>query len=363
MKRLKGMPVGAWMLLMGGMAVIGLAGCGEPEPAAQPRPVSVKLMTVGHTSDRVRRYPGRVVATERAELAFRVSGQLVALPVRDGQKVEQGELLAELDARDFRNDLDQRLADAKLAGNQYRRGQTLSKRGMIADSELDELTARHQQAQAALSQARDNLSYTRLTAPYDGVVASTEQENHQFVQAREPVLYLQSADTIDVHFSVSEGFIRRVLPLGPSFRPEVVFPGLPEQRFRAVYREHESRPGATQAYTIVVTLPVPDDLVLLPGMSVTVRVDRAAERQGDKTAPIVPVEAVFNGDEATGARVWRLDTENDTVEAQPVTLGAVSGDGVASLEGLSAGDRIVVAGVHRLEEGQAVRELTRERGL
>lgn len=117
MKRLKGMPVGAWMLLMGGMAVIGLAGCGEPEPAAQPRPVSVKLMTVGHTSDRVRRYPGRVVATERAELAFRVSGQLVALPVRDGQKVEQGELLAELDARDFRNDLDQRLADAKLAGN------------------------------------------------------------------------------------------------------------------------------------------------------------------------------------------------------------------------------------------------------
>ena len=63
MKRLKGMPVGAWMLLMGGMAVIGLAGCGEPEPAAQPRPVSVKLMTVGHTSDRVRRYPGRVVAT------------------------------------------------------------------------------------------------------------------------------------------------------------------------------------------------------------------------------------------------------------------------------------------------------------
>ena len=51
------------------------------------------------------------------------------------------------------------------------------------------------------------------------------------------------------------------------------------------------------------------------------------------------------------------------MEAQPVTLGAVSGDGVAILEGLSAGDRIVVAGVHRLEEGQAVRELTRERGL
>jgi len=363
MKLLKGMPVWAWVLSIGGMAVIGLAGCGEPEPAAQPRPVSVKMMTVADTGDRVRRYPGRVVATERAELAFRVSGQLVSLPLRDGQKVEQGELLAELDARDFRNDLDQRRAEAKLAENQYRRGQTLSKRGMIADSELDQLTARHQRAQAALSQARDNLSYTRLTAPYDGVVASTEQENHQFVQAREPVLYLQSADTVDVHFSVSEGFIRRLLPLGPSFRPEVVFPDLPEQRFRAVYREHESRPGTTQAYTIVVTLPVPEDLVLLPGMSATVRVDRAAERQSDTAPLIVPVEAVFNGDEETGARVWRLDSENDTVEARAVTLGAVSGDGVAILEGLSAGDRIVVAGVHRLEEGQAVRELTRERGL
>tara|TARA_R100000656_G_scaffold117472_1_gene90817 strand:- start:3547 stop:4632 length:1086 start_codon:yes stop_codon:yes gene_type:complete len=357
----KGMPVRA--LLVVGVAVAGLAGCGEPKTPAQPRPVPVKLTMVGDTGERVRRYPGRVVATEQTEMAFRVSGQLVSLPVREGQRVEQGELLAELDARDFRNELDQRRADAKLAENQYRRGQTLSERGMIADSELDELTARHQQAQAALSHARDTLSYARLTAPYDGVVAGTEQENHQFVQARDPVLYLQSTDTLDVHFSVSENFIRRVLPLDRSFRPDVVFSGLSEQRFSAVYREHESRPGATQAYTIVLTLPMPDKVELLPGMSATVYVDEAALRHADKVPLTVPMAAVFNSDEESGARVWRFDPRSNKVQAQAVKLGEVSGDGVAILDGLSPGDRIVVAGVHRLKNGQAVRELTGERGL
>lgn len=358
-----GVPTGAWMLWILGVTALGIVGCSEQKTAPEPRPVFVKLMTVGEPGTRVRRFPGRVVATRHAELAFRVSGQLVSLPVREGQRVEQGELLAKLDARDFRNQLEQRRADATLATSQYQRGRTLSERGVIADSELDRLTARHQQAQAALSLARDNLSYTRLTAPYDGVVASTEQENHQFVQAREPVLYLQSTETIDVYFAVSERFMRGVLPLDQSFRPTVMFPGLSERRFRAVYREHESRPGSAQAYTIVLTLPMPEDVVLLPGMSATVRVSQATPRSAEAAAPTVPVEAVFNDDGDSGARVWRLDPDNGTVHAQAVTLGEVSSDGVAILEGLSPGDRIVVAGVHRLEEGQAVRELTRERGL
>ncbi|QJX02671.1 HlyD family efflux transporter periplasmic adaptor subunit [Alcanivorax sp. IO_7] len=102
---------------------------------------------------------------------------------------------------------------------------------MIAESELDELLSRYHQARAAFKLARDNLSYTRLLAPYNGVVASTEQENHQFVQAQEPVMNLQSSATIDVRFSVSQSFISRMAPLDRTFRAEVIFPALPEQRF------------------------------------------------------------------------------------------------------------------------------------
>ena len=350
-------------VLMAVMVLLGLAGCEEPAQQPESAPVPVKLVTVDRSGDSGRRYPGRVVATERSQLAFRVSGQLVELPVKDGQRVEKGTLLARLDPQDFENELERSRADAELAGKNYQRGRALAERGVIADSELDELSTRYRQAQAALKLARDNLSYTRLVAPYDGVVASTEQENHQFVQAQEPVVNLQSSATIDVRFSVSQSFISRAAPLDRNFQPEVVFPGLPDQRFPAVYREHEARSGSTQAYAVVVTLPTPEALAVLPGMSAEVWVDESRLSNGGRARARVPVGAVFNQDGQEGARVWRLDPEAGTVHAKSVMLGEVTGAGVEILDGLKPGDQVVSAGVHRLEEGQEVRELTRERGL
>ncbi|QJX02670.1 biotin/lipoyl-binding protein [Alcanivorax sp. IO_7] len=79
--------------------MLGLVGCEEPAPKAKDGPVPVKLVTVDRGDNGGRRYPGRVMATERSQLAFRVSGQLVELPVKDGQRVEEGQLLARLDPR------------------------------------------------------------------------------------------------------------------------------------------------------------------------------------------------------------------------------------------------------------------------
>ncbi|WOA30399.1 efflux RND transporter periplasmic adaptor subunit [Alloalcanivorax xenomutans] len=338
-------------------------GCAETQPEPEARPAPVKVITVGEASEREFQYPGRVAATSRSQLAFRVSGQLIELPVHDGQRVEKGALLARLDPRDFQNQLKERRADAELVDKQYQRGVTLARRGVIAESELDELRARRDQARASLNLARDNLSYTRLTAPFDGVVASTEQENHQFVQARDPVLHLQSSDTIDIHFSVPEHFIRETVPFDDDFSVEVVFPGRPEQRFRAVYREHETRPGSAQAYNVALTLPAPETFRVLPGMSVTVLVDPAQMRADRAPLLRVPVAAVFTRDGQAGAWVWRYHPDSQTVRAQPVELGDIADAGVAIRSGVQVGDRIVIAGVHALQEGQTVREMTRERGL
>ena len=351
------------MRVVGGVAfaVLALAGCEEQAAEPESGPVPVKLATVDRSEDGARRFPGRVMATERSELAFRVSGQLIELPVKDGERVKKGQLLARLDPRDFQNELDRSGADVELAKKNYQRGQALAERGVIADSELDRLSSRYQQARSAYKLARDNLSYTRILAPYDGVVASTDQENYQFVQAREPVIHLQSSATIDVRFSVPQSFITRAAPLDQTFRAEVIFPALPDRRFPAVYREHEARSGATQAYFVVVTLPVPEELAVLPGMSAEVRVGKDHLDQAQR--PRVPIAAVFNQDGSEGAWVWRLDPEAGTVHAENVTLGPVTGAGVEILDGLQPGDRVVSAGVHRLKEGQAVRELARERGL
>src|SRR5699024_4467195 len=154
-----------------------------------------------------------------------------------------------------------------------------------------------------------------------------------------------------------------VTPFRENFQAEVIFPGLPDQRFRAVYREHETRPGSAQAYTVALTLPAPETFQVLPGMSVTVLVDPTNRHAGDAPLPRVPVEAGFTQDGEDGARVWRFDPDSRTVRSQPVELGDLSDAGVAVRRGIRTGDQVVVAGVHALQEGQVVREMTRERGL
>jgi len=78
-----------WALV--GLSLV-MAGCGDEPPAEAPLPQPVKLYTVnGDSAGQLRHYPGRVVATEGSQLAFRVSGQLVKLPVRAGEQVKKGQ--------------------------------------------------------------------------------------------------------------------------------------------------------------------------------------------------------------------------------------------------------------------------------
>lgn len=349
-----------WITL--GLA-LALWGCGEEPQTEAAMPQPVKLQTVNGGDGALRHYPGKVVATEGSELAFRVSGQLERFPVRAGEQVKKGQLLAALDPSDFRNQLADRQAQYDLAESQYQRGISLRERGVISEAQFDEIEAKRRQAQAALSLARDNVNYTRLKAPYGGTVARTEVENYQFVQAKQPILYLQGDKNIDIEFAVSERFFTNLRKDGEDYQPDVRFEGAPNTTFKASYKEHEaSADDRTQTYIITLTMPNPEGIMVLPGMSVDVAIDLSQIMRATDTLPVVPAGAVFNPDGEEGAHVWRHQ-EDDTVTAVPVTLGEVVGGGVQVTSGLEPGDRIVVAGVHRLKEGQTVRELVKERGL
>ena len=350
-----------WVTL--GLA-LALWGCSDEPQQDAPMPQPVKLQVVDGGDGALRHYPGKVVATEGSELAFRVSGQLERFPVRAGEQVKKGQLLAALDPSDFRNQLADRQAQYDLAESQYQRGISLRDRGVISEAQFDEIEAKRRQAQAALSLARDNVNYTRLKAPYGGTVARTEVENYQFVQAKQPILYLQGDKNIDIEFAVSERFLANLKKDGEDYQPELRFEGAPDKVFKASYKEHEaSADDRTQTYIITLTMPNPEGILVLPGMSVDVAIDLSKIMRKATAWPQVPVEAVFNPDGKDSAHVWRFNPEDGTVSAVPVTLGQVIGNGVEITAGLETGDKVVSAGVHHLKEGQEVRELVKERGL
>ncbi|MFT4961229.1 MAG: multidrug efflux system membrane fusion protein [Paracoccaceae bacterium] len=365
-------------------------------------------------------YPAIVYPSQEVELSFRVSGRVVKLSVRAADKVVEGDVIAQLDTRDFENALKQLESQhdqaeqqhiALMAGArpedilaleasvnamqaqldqataQVERTQTLQTKGVVAQAELDKdiatarvananlKTAEEQLAignaggrlediaasEAALrglesqvDQAKDQLEYATLRAPFDGIIAQRLIDNFTNIQAGSEVVLLQQLSTIDMVFDIPGADVLKWTERDPDgITVDVELSGI-GTKFTAtelVEFSTQADPG-TQTYRARVAVKVPDGTRVLPGMAGRVRVT-SSEPGVEK--PDIPLTAL-----ATDAQgkpfVWIVD-DKGAVSAQPVTPGSVSGGDVTITEGLAAGVKIVTAGVSRLRAGDVIRPI------
>jgi RND family efflux transporter MFP subunit len=353
------------MLLLG--AVFALSACDQaPATDAPTEPVQPAKIVKAQSAhfNAMRRFPGVTEATQRAQLAFRVGGQLESLPAQPGMTFSSGDVLAQLDQSVYRNNLADRQAKYDLAKSQYHKVSALLAQNYTSDSAVEEAEANMRAAKAALDDARDNLEYTTLKAPFNGIVAHVATENYQTVAPNQVVLELQSADTLDVRYSVPESLLGRIKPtLNPAdVCAQVSFNAYPDHSYRACFKEYETKPDpVTRSYSVVHTMARQQDFPALPGMAVTVDLDLTQFlANGNASGVLVPIEAVFES--AGQAFVWRVG-QNQQVQKVAVAVGPVQGDYLYVLSGLQAGDSVVAAGVSYLHEGDKVRALIKERGL
>ncbi len=342
-----------------------LSGC-EKTPA-QPagkefvRPAKIAIAT-SDAEQRIRKFPGITEATQKTALAFRVGGQVVDIAVHAGETVQAGTLLARIDDSSYRATLADRQARYDLASVNLQRQKTLFEKKQVAKSRLDEAVSSFEAAGAALDLAREDMNHTRLLAPYDGVISRIDMDRFQSISSQQAVIEMQALDNIDVTFSVPEalfGLIRKENQNIPNI--DVQLDSLPGKVFLASYREHETTPDTTtRAYKVTVSMPRPEGMTILPGMSATVSADLSFLYPEGRQNILIPMEAVFDED---GERfVWRLDDEN-IAHKTPVKVEGLAGENLRINHGLSEGDRIIAVGVSHVHEGQKVRPMTKERGL
>ncbi|MBR9906922.1 MAG: efflux RND transporter periplasmic adaptor subunit [Gammaproteobacteria bacterium] len=351
------------------LVMVALAGC-SPEAAQQAEPPlvqPVKLYTVrDNAGERIRTFPAVVEAAQVAQLAFRVGGEISEFPVKAGHEVAQGDVIAKLDPTDYQLVLDQAQARFELAQAQFSRTENLVEQGVISPQQFDEVKSNLDVARANLETARTNVRYTELRAPFAGTIAHVFVERFETVQPQRPIATLQMGNAIDVSIQVPEGLFARV-QRQLDYQPDVIFAAAPEQRFKATLKEWDSTADpATNTYKVVFTLPTPANLNVLPGMSAVVAVDANAVSQRAEHSLVVPTTALFSPPSESpeqGHFVWVFDAQSETVQRRQVTVLALTNDGVEISSGLSAGERIVAAGVHALQNGQQVREWVKERGL
>lgn len=357
---------------MAALVLVGvLSGCQKgPEQTATPVIRPVKIFTVDALGANAKRsFPGVVEATDRAELAFRVAGELIKLPAKAGMQVKKGDLLAQLDPADFKIVLDDRQAQYDLAKVQFERAQELVDKKVLSQADYDKTKARYLATESELKAAQSNLDYTNLRAPYDGVVSRVLVDNRQNVQAKQAILNFQAADTVDVVFQVPESIvIRAKRGAGKDAPPMVRFDAKPELEFKAPIREFDTEADPkTQTYRAVASMPRPKDFPVLSGMTATVEIDLSKVTTMDMDKIYVPVESVFVEDEKPAAEskryVWKIDPDTMTVSRHEISVGNLTGQGLEITDGLDGGDQIAAAGVHFLHEGQKIKRWERERGL
>lgn len=353
----------AWhRLVLGAALALSLAGCDARSESDPPVVRPVREMLVAPTLEAQARFAGTVAPRVESDLAFRTMGRVIARKVTVGDLVRKDELVAQIDPLALKLAVTSAQAALRNAQAQLdnatiteRRKRTLadSNAGSVADLDLavqslKAAQATLREAQASLDKAKEQLGYADLTADFDGVVTSTSVEVGQVVTAGQTVLRLARLDARDVLVDVPEAQLG-AMRLGGVFTVALQLdPGVVA---RGTVREIAPQAEATtRTYRVKIALDQPPEAFRLGS------VVSAAPVIDARSSIRVPVTAVLRKGETT--QVWVIDPARHTVHARPVVLdetAAAAPGTVRVASGLDAGERIVIAGVHELTDGQDVR--------
>ncbi len=320
------------------------AAASEQEEKATPVPVEVAVLG---TRTLTARHTGTAALEARgdAQATARTSGIALQVLAEEGQLVRAGQPLARLDAERARLQVAQTDAQvAKLEAN-YRRARQLAEQQLISANDVDQLRFDLENARAANHMARLEVSYATVDAPISGVIASRMVKPGNFVQINSPVFRIVDISRLEATLNVPERDIVHIR-VGQSVSMQV-----------------DALPGEAFAGQVVRVAPVVD------AGSGTFRVVSAFDSRGrlqpgmfgrlsidyQERADILSLPRMALLDDSGDPAVFVV--RGDKAERVSVKLGQTDGDHVEVLEGLSAGDTVVVAGKSALREGSVVEVL------
>lgn len=338
-----------------GLFVVGCTPANSEEPRNVVQPV--KLLEIPDIDvPKLDSFIAEIDATDRATLSFQVAGEIAQIKVKMGEQVTAGALLAELDPTDYQLALDAKQAEYELASTAFQRALALYKQKLISADVFDQREADFKATSAALAQAKTNLAYTKITAPFDGVVSWSWVKEHQVVANNQPVLNLINNDVMDVVFSVPVSYVERYglqhiassdLGVVMDIHRSVIIP--------AQFKEISTQPDLDiNSFRATATIVRPTELNLFSGMTAQVQLPNPTTGLGYKMADTAWISRTDHS-----GKLFRFIPESKTIESVEVVLN----DEGLIVEGLSGGDLIVEAGVAQLAHGQQVKAWQKEAGI
>ncbi len=328
-----------------GIFALALWGCGErdaPEvrlaeelPAAQ---VSLGQVVEAEFGSPIA-IAGATRSARRAELAPKVMGLIVELPVTLGQTVKEGQLLARIQAAEINARVTQAETQLQQAERDLGREQSLLAQGASTEEMVRKLTDGVAIARAMLDEAQAMLGYTEIRAPFDGAVARKMAELGDLTAPGRPLIALEGAGPFEIEAGIPES-LAGTLALGDRLLAELAPGAAPVEV--AVTELSSAFDAATR--TIAARFALPDGVSARSGQFVRVLVPQPAVKR-----LLVPAAAVSRRGQLD--RIFVADASG-RARLRLIKLGADHGDTVEVLSGLDAGEQIVVEGASSLTDGQ-----------
>lgn len=355
------------------LALIGLTACGDGEQAGQQGqgdkpPPAVTVLEVGTTDVSVREdYAGRVRGAREVHVRARVEGVLEERLYEEGSLVEEGESLFRIDPRPFevalqaaRAERETARANLNQAEREWNRIARLYEQNAVSERERDTAQSAFETSQAAVAVAESEveraeleLGYTRVEAPVTGITDLETQSEGNLIERGAELTRITQLNPVHVRFSLPEddAMVRNqarqamkgdgdgehsrsatlILPDGTEY------PEAGEIDFTASTIDAET--GTVTARAVFPN----DDHRIVPGQFARVRV----ELETLEDVVTIPARAISDGPE--GLQVFVIDGD-DKARARPVEAGRTTGDRRVILDGLEAGDRVVVNGMAGIRE-------------
>lgn len=354
-------PYGACVALA--VAASSLSGCSKerrieaapPETVGNVPIIVVQKSTVPDWLEAI----GTVRAAQTSQLASQIMGNIVAVQAHEGERVESGQVLVAIDDTQQRAAVEQATAahmaaqqdvtaaesELALAQSTLKRYQQLYEKKSVSPQEFDEIRTRAQaaearrdmaraalsQADAALAQARTSLGYTRIRAPFAGIVTERKADPGTLASPGVPILTLEDTRNYRLEVTIDESDVRLVR-VGQSAPVSIDALGSAEITGKVAQIVPAVDPGSR---SFLVKIELPKDAHLRSGLF-----GRAEFPRGERSALLIPRAAVVERGQLQG--VYVLDAEQ-IVGLHYVTLGRASGQQIEVLSGLGGGEKIVAA--------------------
>ncbi|QKI88595.1 efflux RND transporter periplasmic adaptor subunit [Thiomicrorhabdus xiamenensis] len=340
------------------LATIGLNGCQQEAPTApETKPQTfqavihnVELGTVPLTAV----VPGSVVPDQKARIASRLMGYIKGLDVEVGEKVEQGSLLFTIDSTDIRSQIAQAnsayaqaqaaLKDAKL---DYDRFTQLYKDNSVSKQQYDKIRLQYSVAQenlasakSALNQARSQLNYANVRAPFSGVVVEKMATAGDLAAPGNPIVVIENLQSLSVQTEVA-GDLYAALRVGDE--ATVFIDGQDAPMVGTIYTLVGAANPKTRTHTVKLSLPAVKNI-----NSGTFA--RISFKQGERQAMMVPQSAIVNRAGIDGVFV----VQDGKAMFNMVRTGINIGDMVEIQSGLDLGDQIVLSNNASMLNGDIV---------